>query len=161
MAGDRKAPAPVGRGGYPRGMKNELLLTLAFLGGVVAARAETSPAVAIDPAPDTCPCSDGRFQALSPKAKAVAKFWDARRKYRLTANVGGLFLIFSGGQILTPTMREAVEAARQAENDMLRARDEAVKLGGLKVSGTDNDAPVTVTLVKGKDADYIFEVEKK
>ena len=88
------------------------------------------------PSPYTCPCTDYRFAPKTEKAKAVAAFWQARRKYQVSGSVGAMAMIFT-------------EIVGRPTNEFNDAR--AASLGGLTVRGRDEEAPVVVTLKEGVD----------
>lgn len=136
-------------------MKNTLLAALAValaLSPLQAFAQQTVPAAPPAKPEQTCPCSDYAFVPKTEKAKAVAAWWDARRKVR-SASIVGTFALFgallSHGQ--SNGINDASELVGQAESEMMAARDKAESLHGLESDSRDPDAIVRVTLLKGVD----------
>jgi hypothetical protein len=137
-------------------MKKTALLALALLAGfapsaVVAQVVAAAPKTAAKPR-ETCPCSDYRFVPVTEKAKAVVAYWDARRGVK-SAGLVGTFALFGAMLSGRPTnsLNDAADALGQAKAKMAAARERAEKLGGLKVTGTGDDAVATITLLLGTD----------
>ncbi|MDE2143069.1 MAG: hypothetical protein KGJ84_11730 [Elusimicrobia bacterium] len=137
-------------------MKNDIFLALAFLTMVSPAAVRAQQTAAPAPAPakfkETCPCTDYRFVPKTEKAKAVVAYWDARGKVN-TASFIGTFAYLGAALSGHPTqsLNDAAQALGQAQTEKLQARDQAERLGGLKVEGAGEDAKVTITLKEGVD----------
>jgi hypothetical protein len=127
------------------------IASLALAAGMLASPLLAAAQVAA--APDVCPCSDYRFTPKTEKAKAVAAFWDARRKYKLSATVASMALFITvAARQPNRALSDSEQAMGQAEDDLLQSRGRAVALHGLTVGGDGGpDSPVVVTLVKGVD----------
>ena len=115
--------------------------------------APAAPAASPAVAPDTCPCADYRFAPKTDKAKAVAAFWVARRRYKVASGFGSALFLFALG---TGDSR-ALDVQRSmslALHELLKARALAVQLEGLKVVGNGGpEASVVVSLKQGVDYD--------
>lgn len=127
-----------------------LMLASAFpLRAQVAAEPAGKQAPA-KPAP-SCPCDSSNFKPLTEKARAVEAYWDARRKTKIAAVVGGtgvlLSLLFRSQQGL----QESTEAYDRARSEMFAAKAKAESLGALKVTGDDLDGTIEIKLEKGVD----------
>jgi hypothetical protein len=140
-------------------MKNITLVALAVALALAPLQAFAQQTAAGTPPAkpeQTCPCSDYAFVPKTEKAKAVAAWWDARRKLH-SASIVGTFALFgallSNGQ--SNGINEASELVGQAQSEMMTARDKAEKLHGLESDSRDPDAIVKVTLLK--DVDYTIQ----
>ena len=136
---------------YPSFMKNLASFALASL--LFASPMGTFAQVAA--APDTCPCTDFRFVAKTDKAKAVATFWESRSKYHVASGLGTMALLFTAMTHQgANTLGDAERSFSEAQDELLRARGKAEKLGGLKVLGDASpDAKVVISLKKSEDYD--------
>ena len=114
------------------------------------AQVAAAPPAAPEKPAVTCPCDQSNFKPLNDKARAVAAYWDARRKYKLSSSIAGTVAIFailarSGG-----AMNEAQNSLSNARAELDAARSLAVKLDGIKVTDFD-DKTVELKLKKGVD----------
>jgi hypothetical protein len=127
-----------------------LILAAALIASPLGAFAQVA---VVAPVPDTCPCSDYHFTPITEKAKAVAAFWDARRKYHFASGLGTMAVLFTAmTHQPTQALVDAQNSFAQAQNELLQTRARASALGGLKVQGDGGaDSPVVVTLKKGAD----------
>jgi len=123
------------------------LLTTASL--PLRAQVSASPEAA-SPAKATCPCDDYRFKPLNDKARAVAEYWTARRKYKTTGGVASIFGLFGILARHQGAVQEASNALGEAQGELAVAREKAERLGGIKTTNGD-DKTVEVKLIKGVD----------
>jgi len=129
--------------------KTSLALAVLMLASSLPLRAQVTAAPEVVKAP-SCPCDSSNFKPLNDKARAVAEYWDARRRYKSTSAVAGavaLFAIIAGNG---GAMNEAQAALSEAEHTLHVARAKAVALDGIKVTDGD-DKTVEVKLKEGVD----------
>lgn len=98
----------------------------------------------------TCPCDRDGFKPITPKARAVAEYWRARRKYRTTSTVAGSLAIFGVLAHDQSALREAENAQLEAERELEAARTKATELDGIKVLDP-KDKDVEIKLQPGVD----------
>jgi hypothetical protein len=98
----------------------------------------------------TCPCDQSNFKPLTDKARAVAEYWDARRRYKSASTVAGAVALFAIIARDGNAMNEAQNTLSAASTELHTARDKAVALDGIKVTDGD-DKTVELKLQKGVD----------
>ncbi|UPT72844.1 MAG: hypothetical protein M0D55_13050 [Elusimicrobiota bacterium] len=134
-----------------------LVLAVATFALPVRAQVAVQPAPAAPaekPSPK-CVCDQPGFKPITPGAVAVAEYWQARRKTKISAVVGGFGAIFSLLSQNPNTMREATEGYDAARREMWAAKSRAEAAGALIVRGDDLDGDIEIKLVKG--VDYVIE----
>lgn len=98
----------------------------------------------------SCPCDSSQFKPLNDKARSVAEYWSARRKYSVARTISTTAVLFAllsndGGLI-----NEAENSLSKSFAELHAARTKAVRLAGIKVINND-DSAVEILLEKGVD----------
>ena len=127
-----------------------LMLVSAFpLRAQVSAEPSAKPAPAKTEA--TCPCDHYNFKPLTDKARAVEAYWDARRKTKIAAVIGGTGALLSLLFMSEQGLRDSTEGYDRARSEMWAAKAKAESLDALKVTGDDLDGDIEIKLKKGID----------
>ena len=137
--------------------KTRLALAVLLLAASLPLRAQNAPPT-LPPAAGApvakpqaaCPCDDYKFKPLNDKARAVAEYWVARRKYKSTSGVAGVVGLFAILAHHGGALQEAQNALTNAQSELAAARAKAESLGGIKTTGGD-DKTVEIKLKKGVD----------
>jgi hypothetical protein len=140
---------------YPSHMK---IIALAVVAATLSAplHAEPAPRPIDGQAPAekpaaTCVCDQPGFKPVTERAVAVKEYWEARRKTKISAVVGGIGVLFSMIAQSPHGLRESTEGYEQARSEMWAARRKAEAAGALVVRGDDLDGDIEIKLVKGVD----------
>lgn len=98
-----------------------------------------------------CACASPNFKPLNDKARAVADYWAARRKYKIASNIAAAMALFSVATQDGGAMNNAQNTMSNAMAELAVALSKAMSLGGVKATGAD---VMAVEIILEKDADY-------
>lgn len=130
--------------------------TLSLHAQVLRARkapAGPAPAAEAEKQEPSCPCDRHNFKALSEKGTAVAEYWDARRKAKVSRAVSGTAVLFAYLAQSGPALNAAAESYGRAMEELRDARQKATELRAVKVVGDDLEDETIEFLIK-KGVDY-------
>ena len=114
------------------------------------ARVAPAEAPTLEKRAPTCPCDKDNFKPLNDKARAVAEYWAARRKYNVTSTIAGTAALFGLLAHDVGVLNDAENTLAKASAELSSARTKAINLDGIKVTDGD-DKSVEIKLKIGVD----------